>query len=119
MKGIRGALALLPTERDTDPAINPFDEWLLAAGWDAEPRPEQAVAVLQLRLDQDEVGVELPPPARRFRVVFRTCDFPLSNVNKPGRAEGVLPQRFSVPANDRKPLCPKPSRVAGARRARA
>ena len=36
MKGIRGALALVPTEGDIDPAINPFDQWLLAAGWDGD-----------------------------------------------------------------------------------
>ena len=36
MKGIRGALALVPTEGEIDPAINPFDQWLLAAGWDAD-----------------------------------------------------------------------------------
>ena len=36
MKGIGGALVLLPTDLGAEPTINPFDQWLATAGWDAD-----------------------------------------------------------------------------------
>lgn len=36
MKGVRGALVLLPTDPGAEPAHNPFEQWLATAGWNAE-----------------------------------------------------------------------------------
>jgi hypothetical protein len=52
MKGIRGALVLLPTDLGAEPAINPFDQWLTTAGWDADSlqlRPQPTHATLGWR----------------------------------------------------------------------
>ena len=52
MKGIRGALVLLPTDLGAEPTINPFDQWLATAGWDADSlqlRPPSTHATLGWR----------------------------------------------------------------------
>ena len=52
MKGIRGALVLLPADLGAEAALNPFDQWLATAGWDADSlqlRPQSTHATLGWR----------------------------------------------------------------------
>ena len=52
MKGIRGALVLLPTDLGSEPTTNPFDQWLATARWDADSlqlRPPSTHATLGWR----------------------------------------------------------------------
>ena len=73
MKGIRGALVLLPTDLGAEPAINPFDQWLATAGWDADS--------LQLR-----------PPSTHATLGWRECA--VGDCDRPAwgtRTEGLCP----------------------------
>ena len=73
MKGIRGALVLLPTDLGAEPTINPFDQWLATAGWDADS--------LQLR-----------PPSTHATLGWRECA--VGDCDRPAwgtRTEGLCP----------------------------
>ena len=73
MKGIRGALVLLPTDLGAEPIINPSDQWLATAGWDADS--------LQLR-----------PPSTHATLGWRECA--VGDCDRPAwgtRAEGLCP----------------------------
>jgi integrase len=49
MKGMRAALVLLPPDLGAEPSLNPFEQWLDTAGWDADAlqlRPSSTHATL-------------------------------------------------------------------------
>jgi integrase len=87
MKGIRGALVLLPPEAGADASISAFEQWLRSAGWDED------LLLLQPRSTHETLGWK--------DCAVDACDRPAWGLTNGGLCEGCSAAWYQAGRPDR------------------